>query len=243
MSFLIAFAASLVAAALAGDKQFYFDSQAYWDLPAHFTRDGHWSLLNLDNQLRGYVPALLYGGVADIARFLGISAAAAVRIFNSLLFALIGTVLVPKLAGVAFPRVSFGLGRRLVVTALILVSWRGYLAFPLSDFPALTAALVSLIAVARSRAPAALFVAGLAAGCAIDIRPAYLLLAPMLVVIALLNWRAAEVRVPRMRRIALTGVLLAGLAVILVPQSLITHRNFDMWSPLPGRPPTSRTFS
>src|SRR5205823_4473777 len=73
-----------------------------------------------------------------------------VKLFNALMFALIGAVLAPRLAEITWPRFQWGIGRRLSLTALLLLFWNGYLDFPLSDFPALAMALLALIAVDRS---------------------------------------------------------------------------------------------
>lgn len=232
VAFLIAFGVAL----LAGPKPFDWDAAGYWNLGQGFVRNGRWSLLNLGNPVRGYGLGLVYGCLRAVADLFGAHGAAStvVKAFNAVLLAAIGTLLGPRLAQLTWPHVRFGPVRRFALFALLLILWRGYLNFPLSDFPALVMALLALVAVARD-SPLHLLAGGVCAGVAIDMRPAYILLAPAVLVLALVRRPEADETwsSPRRRILGLLMVVL-GIAIISLPQSLISHRQFDTWSPLPG---------
>lgn len=92
--------------------------------------------------------------------------------------ALIGGVLAPAFAAIAWPELRWNVPRRLMLTALLVMFWSGYLNYPLSDFPALALALLALIAVSRADSPPWLLLAGPCAGLALNMRPAYIFLLP-----------------------------------------------------------------
>jgi hypothetical protein len=235
-AFVIAFVAVLIVALLHSPKIFYYDSGGYWGLGETFIQHGHFSLLNFNSPLRGYLLPLINHGLQEIAVGLSWNYSSPAKVFNVLLFALIGAVLAPRLAEIAWPHVRWGLLRRLALTALLLVFWAGYLDFPLSDFPALTMALLALVAIDRSERPLWMLTAGLACAASIEMRPSYLVLAPMLAI--LIAWRWWEQRGRKHaslgRRAVCVGLLLAGFVLVALPQSLTSHRHFHMWSFVPG---------
>jgi hypothetical protein len=202
-----------------------------------FTHHGHFSLANFDSPRRGYLLPLIYHGLHGLARGLDWRDSSLAELSNALLLALIGTVLAPMLAEVAWPQRRWGVLRRLALIALLLVFWSGYLNFPLSDFPALTMALIALLAVARPYAAKWMLVAGFATGATIDMRPSYLILAPF--VVALAAWKLRERRdgEQRILRGALgLGLAIVSFALVSLPQSLASHRHFGTYSFLPGVP-------
>jgi hypothetical protein len=235
-AFGAALAVTLIVALSLGKKPFYYDSRLYWSLGDSFVRGGHFSLLNFESPLRGYAFPLVNHGLLKIADDLRWSASTIVRIFNALLFALIGAVLVPKLAEATWPGRRWGTIRRLMLTALLLVFWSGYLSFPLSDFPALCMVLLAIVALIHPGAPQWMFVAGIAAGLAIDIRPEYVSLG--LILPSLLAWtwvkQADMPSVSIVRRLLCVGLLLVGFAAVSLPQALSTHRHSGTWSFIPG---------
>lgn len=194
-AFALALAGCLVVALSQGAKPFPYDSYSYWHLGKAFDHNGHWSLLNFSSPLRGYLLPLIYGGLANIAAAVGLGGSSIVEIFNAVLFALIGAVLAPLLAENIWPRHRWGTGRRLLLTAVLLVYWRGYLAFPLSDFPALALLLLATLALARTSSPIWALIAGIAVSAAINVRPSYLPLAAALVVLP--AWELSKPAGPR----------------------------------------------
>ncbi len=236
LAFAVGFIALLTIALLQSPKPFYYDSGLYWELGESFTKEGHFSLLNFENGIRGYGLPLIYHGLRILDAHLAWSESATVKLFNAAILALIGGVLAPKLAELAWPERPWDLSRRLALVALLLIFWSGFLNYPLSDFPALAAALLALVAVGRPNRPGWMLCAGLACGAAIDIRAAYLLLLPVLLALAVASWVAQRgAPHPATGRRALCMVLLvAGFAAVSLPQSLAAHRHFGTWSFIPG---------
>jgi hypothetical protein len=236
IAFGIAFAATLVVALLLGLKTFYYDSGGYWILGTTYIRNGHFSLLNFESSLRGYLLPLIDHGLQGLAVAFRWNPSSFAKLFNVLSFALIGTVLGPRLAEITWPRWRWGIGRRLALMALLLIFWKGYLPYPLSDFPAFTLALLALVSIDRVESPGWMLLGGLASAAAIDMRPSYLLLAPILVVLIVWAWLKGRSREnPSVRwRVLCGGLFLVGFFVISLPQSLSSHRYFHTWSFVPG---------
>jgi hypothetical protein len=235
-AFGIAFAGTLLVAMCQAPKIFYFDSGGYWTLAEEFTRNGHFSLLNFADPTRGYAQPLLNYGLQAVDEALRWTQSSMVKLLNALLFALIGAVLAPSLAELAWPTLRWGLVRRLALMTLLIVFWSGYLNFPLSDFPALTVALVTLLAVSHTDRPAWMLTAGVSCGLAIDIRPEYLPLGPVLLLLVGWGWweRRGVRPIPIARRAFGVSLLAIGFAVVSLPQSLATHRHYGIWSFVPG---------
>jgi hypothetical protein len=236
LAFGIAFLALLADALLQSPKPFYYDSGRYWELGELFTRNGHFSLMNYEDPIRGYGLPLIYHELQAIASGLAWTDSSVVKLFNALVLAAIGGVLAPLFAETAWPERRWGLGRRVALTALLIVFWDGYLNFPLSDFPALAAALLALVAIARPNSPGWMLSAGIACAAAIDIRSAYVTLLPALIV--LIVWAFFEqrgsARASTVRRSVCLGLLVAGFVAVSLPQSLTAHRYYHTWSFVPG---------
>ena len=235
-TFGIVFAVTLIVALGQGLKTFYYDSGEYWSLGQTFTVNGHFSLLNFDSSGRGYALPLIDHGLQEIAEALAWSPSSLAKLFNVLIFALIGAVLAPRLAEIAWPRQRWGAVPRLALVALLLIFWRGYLSFPLSDFPALAMVLVALVSIARQDTPGWMLLAGVAGGLALDMRASYIMLEPILAILVIWAWldqrgtRHASIA----RRALCAGLLVLGFAAASLPQSLSSHRHGFTWSPVPG---------
>ncbi|HEX8689726.1 MAG TPA: hypothetical protein VF729_05740 [Solirubrobacterales bacterium] len=235
IAFPLALTAGLLVALAQGEKFFHYDSAGYWSLSEMFVQDGHFSLVGVDSDgLRGYALPLLYWALRNTGEVLAVTDSLAVRVFNAAGFALIGTVLAPRLATIVWPQTRWSVTRRLVFSGLLLVFWSGYLSYPLSDFPALALGLLALVAIFRGDSPPWLLVAGLAAGFAINTRPSYALLAPVLVALLVWGWLEARSEISRRRWALGAAALLSGLAIASVPQSIVQHSQFGDYSPLPG---------
>lgn len=233
----MALAGALVVALIQGPRPFYGDSGSYWSLASSFTRNGRFSLLNFQSPLRGYAMALITHGLQMLGHSLRWSNSSVVKLFNASLFAIIGAVLLPRIAQATWPRQRWSVWRRLALAALLLVFWGGDLNYPLSDFPGLALALLALAAIAHPDKPGWMLVAGIAGGMAINIRPAYLLLAPVLIAIAVWTWlhdRNSQ-RSP-IRRVLCMALLVTALAAVSLPESLSSHRHYHTWSFIPGTP-------
>jgi hypothetical protein len=237
VAFAILLVAALIVAAIQGSKEFWWDSHGYWELSEGFNHAGTFSFSHYAyDGLRGYALPLTYFLLHHGGLQVGLGPGSDVNIFNAVLFALLGAVLAPELARITWPDRPWGLLPRLALGALLLIFWSGYLSYPLSDFPALVAGVLALVAVSRAASPAWLALAGLAAGYAINARPAYLLLAPLILFVFGWSWWREREQVPAgtARRVLCVVALVAGLLVVTVPQSLYEHRASGSYTPLPG---------
>jgi NADH:ubiquinone oxidoreductase subunit 6 (subunit J) len=235
-AFGLAFLGALVVGLAQGVRPFYADAEGYWALSQSFAYTGHFSLLNFVSPQRGYfLPLVIYGlRMFTEGTFQSESTAATVLI--AVLFALIGAVFAPRLAEVAWPRQSWGFLRRIVLMALLLIFWCGNLNYPLTDFPGLAMGLLALVAVARFDSPGWMLLSGMAAAATLNLRPAYEPLVLMLLVIVGLGWfdQRHGKHASAARRVLCMSLLIAGFALVSLPQSLSAHRYFHSWNPIPG---------
>jgi hypothetical protein len=236
-AFGVVFVACLVIGAIQGTKVFFGDSGGYWYLSETFTAHGSFSLFSFEyTGLRGYGMPLALFLLRKVGDFFGLSAQGEVIVLNSAIFALIAGVLGPALARLGWPRKPWGILPRLGLGALLLIFWSGYLSYPLTDFPALAAAVLAIVAASRSRSPIWLGVAGLSAAFAVNLRPAYLLLIPILIVVIAWTWWRERSAMPStaLARVLCVGAFVVGLAIVSLPQSAISHHYDRGLSPLPG---------
>jgi hypothetical protein len=238
LAFVVAFVGTLAIAMLQGEKPFLTDAGGYWQLGTTFTANGHFSLLNYSDVLKGYAWPLILYGLQTLAGDFAWTASSIVKLLNVFIFAAIGAVLGPALIRVVWPtQPSWGVGRRLVLTALLIVFWSGFLNVPLSDFPTLAAALLTLVAVARTDNPGWMLLAGVALAVTINIRESYVPFAPAVVAIVAWTWFVDQRGTPHasaVRRALCAGLFVVGFAVVSLPQSLSAHRYHGTWSFIPG---------
>ncbi len=213
---------------VSGDDRFHSDALEYWQLGELFDSDGHFSLLSYDSGHRGYSLPLFNHGLQVVAAAAGVGGLGLVRLTGALLAATLGVVVLPRLARLLFPSAAIGWGRVLLLNALIFLFWRGHFSFPLTDFPALLAASVGLIAFLRGTT-AAFVVAGIGFGLAANLRPAYLPAA-----IAALAAAALLPPPPRTwrRRGLASTLVLTGALLVSLPQMVINNHVRGTWSPL-----------
>jgi hypothetical protein len=237
-AFAVVFVGTLLVALIQGQKLFYGDSANYWQLGSTFTRDGHFSLLNFESEVRGYAWPLAIHLLQVFRDGVRWTDSSVVKLWNVVLFALIGAVLVPRLAEITWPQQRWGFMRRVGLAALLVVFWSGDLSYPLSDFPGVALALLALIAVAHPDTPGWMLLAGAAAGLAIDVRAAYVpfvLMLPAIVALAWFDQRRVE-HASLARRALCIGLLVVGFVGVSLPQALSSHRHYGTWSFIPGRP-------
>jgi hypothetical protein len=236
-AFAILFLASLAVGLIQGSQPFYADAGNYWHLGHTFDDGGSFSLLHYEYLgLRGFTFPLVCHLVDAVGGWFGLGDSTKVAVFNAVVFALLGGILGPALARVAWPERRWGLGLRLAFGALLLIFWGGYLNYPLSDFPALLAAILAIVAISRADSPRWLLLAGFAAAFALNARPAYILLVPLLVLVLVWTWwrDRARLRLTLRRGLTCAGAFVLGLAVITVPQSIVSHHNGFGYELYPG---------
>lgn len=236
-AFAIILVACLITGVIQGSRPFFYDSGGYWALSETFGSHGSFSFLDFEyNGLRGYALPLTFYLLHEVGGIFGVGPGAEVIGFNALLFALLAGVAAPALAATAWPERAWGLAPRLALGGLTLLFWSGYLSYPLSDFPALVAAVTAIVAVSRARSPLWLGLAGFTAAYAVNARPAYFLLIPVLgLILAWTWWRTPGGSRAGSRRGALcAGAFIVGLLVVSLPQAIVDHHSGGSYSPLPG---------
>ena len=216
--------------------QFRFDAAEYWELSLKFTQNGHLSLLAFDAPLRGYLGPLLVLPARLLCHFTGWSMLTGARVLGAGWAAVLVGVAVPQLWAQVTGRALNG-GRWLVFLGLSFIFWRDYFNFTLSDMPALALLLLGLAALVR-RGGGWAAVAGLLLAAAINIRPIYLASVPGALWLLLRNPQPDSDASFGRRGLA----LVAGLALVWLPQLLINWRYFQVPTPLvlaglPGTPP------
>ncbi|WP_201981818.1 hypothetical protein [Hymenobacter rubidus] len=214
--------------------QFRFDAAEYWELSLRFTRYGGFSLLAFDAPLRGYLGPLLILPARLLCHFTGWSMLRGAQVLGMGWAALLFGVAIPQLWGRAVGGQMSG-ARWLALLLLSFVFWRDYFNFTLSDIPALTLLLLGLAALCRAGIGQA-FAAGLLLAAALNIRPIYVASAPGCL------WLLAGAPLPRTAKLRYAALVVAGAALVLLPQWLINQRHFQQATPLvlarqPGSPP------
>jgi hypothetical protein len=196
---------------------FVYDAAVYW-AGTRAVLDGGDVFEQGRLGLRGVLTSMLYLPAAAVTKMGGESwAGPAVLVENAVLIALIGVVLVPQLVGLWRPVTPLVVAASAVGTGILTA---GFAPFPLTDLWGAALLLSAVVALGR-RSPAWLAGAGLAAGAAVNIRPALLL--PLAVV-------GVAVVVAR-RWSALWCAL--GAAVALAPQFLLNRSRGTTWVPWP----------
>jgi len=222
IAFAIVAVVYLIYLPLSGFHVFYYDSLGYWELSKLFGSPGHFSLFDFHSDIRGYTWPLFLRGAYELLHAFGFGATGTVKVTNALIFAALGTLLLPRLARMMFSAAQITIPRILVLNALLFLCWRDYGNFPLTDFPGLAAYCLALLLVFSERWYWRL-VAGLAAGFALNARPAYLFAVIGLAVYAAWRiWRTEPAR--RGHEASLAALVLAGVVLVAIPQSVINHR-------------------
>lgn len=212
------FVSFVIATAARGTGLFLWDAVHYWratqamigTLPA--VPDGYW-------ELRGVFTPFIYAPAAALTGVFGDQYAGyAVLLQNSVVLAAAAVFLLPAVVRIWQPVSTL---MRVFGAVLFWVVTSGFAAYPLVDmYPAL--GILGLLILLRSHRPWVLFVAGLIAGVAMNIRPAYLVVVLLLAVVVMI-WR----RIP--------GLLVsAGVAVALIPQTIVSAVGSGSWIPLPA---------
>ncbi|MEP7192358.1 MAG: hypothetical protein ABI903_05780 [Actinomycetota bacterium] len=197
--------------------QFVWDAADYWAGAASLASGGD-PFSQHGMSVRGVWSAVLYLPAALAARVFGASTAAvAVLVENSLLISVVGVLLLPLLLrawGPVTPRMVW------VCTGLTWVVVGRFAPYPLTDVWA--AALILAAVLALQRRPAmSLLGAGLLAGIAFNVRPAYLVPVLLVLVVVILRRRLAG------------GLFVVGVVLAQVPQSLVNLMHGVGWKPWP----------
>ncbi|MQA33318.1 hypothetical protein [Modestobacter roseus] len=196
---------------------FRYDATRYWG-GAQALLDERSAVVEGLLDLRGVLTTLLYLPAAVVTRLAGDDlAGAAVLAENAVLIGLIGVVLLPALVSIWRPAGPWTVVCCAFGTAVVT---GGFAPFPLTDLWA-AALLLTVVAALHRQGRGWLVLAGVAAGAAVNIRPATLLPLAAVGVAVLLARRWA----------ALWAALGATLA--LAPQVALNRSRGTSWLPVP----------
>lgn len=196
---------------------FVYDAATYWagSVSLAHGRDAYADGML---SLRGVLTSVLYLPAALASRGFGDSVGGmAVLVENSLLVSLVGVLLLPRFLrafGPVTPRMVW------VCAGLTWIILGRFAPFPLTDFWAAALMLAAVVALQR-RSAVGLMGAGLLAGIAFNVRPAYLLPLLLALVVVLLHRRFAALWFG------------AGVVVAMVPQSILNFTQGTGWKPWP----------
>ncbi|TGE29018.1 hypothetical protein [Hymenobacter metallicola] len=211
---------------VSGYTEMVYDALNYWTLTERFFQHGSFHLLAYNDALRGYFLPLLNLPAKAVTHFTGADPLVLTRLMGAAYAALLFGWAAPGLWLALFPTHRLGWGPRLAVAAVGFLFWRDYFNFVLSDFPALLALLLGLrLAVQHPGGRQAVLI-GCCAAAASNIRPVYLLAAPMVGLLACVA--STE---PRRWGTVPAGLLL-GFALLSGPQLLLNGRHHGVWTPL-----------
>jgi hypothetical protein len=211
---------------------FQHDAKEYWEIGTLFVKNGHFSLFNYDRSFvgqtfRGYSFPLLCLGLQSIARLTHLSDFSIVGLFSASYFAILCGWLIPALLYNIFglrPR----LWQTLALSLCLFIFWRGYLCYPLTDFTSLFL-LIGALNLIMVGGTGRTFWGGILLGLACNMRPAYsIALYLSLIFAAAIGFQAQN---KGAKRWLTSSAMLLGAILVLIPQSLINHRNFHSWSP------------
>ena len=207
---------------------FYFDALRYWQLSSSFIKDGSFALTNFASNLRGYLfPLLLFpfaglGGMGFGAAFFVLCSA---PMYGAFL-----TVLVPKLFELIFKR-SPSTKSVLLFSFLVIIFWRGYFYYPITDLPAIIFLCLAFYFVLKYFETwwGAVLVGIFLSGAGL-IRPVYqIVLIPAILWIMYFCIYQKKLRVQR--AIIQLVLLFIGLGSVYVPQLLINMKSYGVVSP------------
>lgn len=212
----VIFAAAVMMLLIQGTGTFYFDAQQYWQ--------GAYGIVNGTApsegffELRGALAAAIFTPAALMARVFGEwSAAFFVLLQNSIVIAWLGIHVMPTM----IPRHGHSTTRAKIVSAFfVTLIASGFAPYPLVD---IYAALFCVLAAAllMKRRPQYLALAGLCMGISVNIRPAYLIAAG-LILVATTPWNTWK-----------TSYFALGVAAAQIPQIVVNLIKFDTFRPTP----------
>jgi hypothetical protein len=197
--------------------RFVYDAVQYWAGSVSLLNGGD-AYVDGGLSLRGVFTSVLYLPAALATKVFGHSASGmAVLVENSLLVALIGALLLPRLLRVWGPVTPWMV---LVCAGLTWLVVGRFAPYPLTDLWAGALMLAALVALER-RTAMGLMGAGLIVGITFNVRPAYLVLLLLTPVVVLFRDKIRVVW------------FAAGVVVALVPQSIVNLRQGTGWKPWP----------
>lgn len=206
-----------------------YDALGYWDLTKQLYNEGSFSLLKFNSSLRGYLLPLLYVPVLALSKSQTV-------VTDVTLIKALGALLAGLLFGVQLPKlwqkssgVSVSPVRRLLLIGAAFVLWRDYFNYTLTDFPAVAGLVGALCLLLPHPTLVRSLLAGVLIAGAINIRPVYLVLLPVVLLLGI----GVSTRAEGYKGIAQFLMLfLIGFGLICLPQWVINTQLFNTPRPL-----------
>lgn len=236
--FILVLAVNLIVLLTYKYKNLYGDAQGYMDLSRMFIKDGHFSLLNYANPLRGYFFPLLLQAPIQFASWTGLSEIISFRLFSAIVISFVSVFVIPWFFEQAFNFQAKPL-QRLIFSAFITLFWYGCFAYPLSDFPAMFYFLGGLaLCFYAIKSDKALWVrclsilaGGFCLAAATSIRLIYMI--PLILAGIFIIIKLALSKIPASVRVILAVLLIVGSIISLTPQFLSNRTYLHSNSPFP----------
>ena len=216
-------------------KEFYWDSYTYWKIAQDYWSQGKFNFLLFNHSLRGYLFPLLISPLVLMTERYAVLPIDLYRAIGAGMAAVTFGAVVPGLWQAVqwnAPQAPVTLARRLLLGALGFIFWRGYFHFPLTDFPALLMLGGGVWALLRGRSVGAGLLAGVLVAAGANFRPVYAAALPLAGLLCL--WprpatpsEAPQLAVEWLHRLA----FVAGLALVMWPQSVLNRVHFGVNSP------------
>lgn len=214
MTILAALLGFFVAMTAGPAESFVFDAATYWEGSRALVLGNDWVEAGY-LELRGVLTPLIFALPAAVSFGLGDSTGGtAVLVWNSLLIAVLGSVVIPLLAAKLGPVHRFTPVLSSAATSGILA---GFAPYPLMDLWAAAFAAVAILQLS-SRNPYVIACAGMLFSVAVNIRPALL---PIAILVAV-AWAS--------NRLRSSWIFVAGASLAVIPQILLSSTRFGSFS-------------
>jgi hypothetical protein len=195
-------------------ESFVFDAATYWEGSRALVLGNDW-VQSGSLELRGVLTPVIFALPAAVSLWLGdLTGGTAVLVWNSLLVAVLGSVVIPLLAAKLGAVHRFTPVLSSVTTSGILA---GFTPYPLMDLWAAAFAAVAILLL-PSRNPYLIASAGMLFSMAVNIRPALL---PIAILVAI-AWAS--------NRLRSSWIFAIGAAIAGIPQILLSSTRFGSFS-------------
>ena len=209
-----------------GTRTNLYDSYDYLNLsPDRFYPKGQFSFFHFSDQLRGYFLPIFSLLIKKISSGLSVSNEAVTLNLNVIIYALITSILFVYIIKSILLKINIFISG-IIVLFFMYIFWGQYLAYFLSDIPAMLCVLIAICALLRFPPLIASPIIGLTLAAAVNIRAAYM--ATLLIISLILIYTIYKQYGKTIKFIiisVISGMLVViGFSVISIPQ-LIINRN------------------
>ncbi|MFC5271979.1 hypothetical protein [Adhaeribacter terreus] len=206
---------------------FFYDAKQYWEFGELFFKDGRFSLVHYFHETRGYFLPLFYLPGHYLEMYLGLSPVIYVRLIGALTGAMLFGYVMPRLWEVVSNSGRLHWARRFLVAMIGLAFWSHYFIYPLSDFPTALILGFSLLLILERPSFLKFILAGFLLGAAVNGRPVYLIVVPVMLGLVVLSGGRNGIRSLQKHFLP----FLIGFCLVSLPQFLINQQHLGVHSP------------